>query len=76
MRLIQRGGIGDPLAALFTREGINDEMGGTDKALLHRGRCLDGDQLIHERGIDAATKLAEGLGQHKVHLRARSLVLT
>src|SRR5712691_11492274 len=74
--LIQRGGIGDPLAALLTREGIADEMRGADKALLHRGRCLDGDQLIHECLVDTATKLAEGLGEHKGHLRARGLVRT
>ena len=76
MCFIQCGGIGDPLAALLTREGIDDEMGGADKALLHRSGCLDGDQLIHERLVDTATKLAEGLGEHKVHLRARGLVLT
>ena len=74
--LIQRGGIGDPLAALLTREGIDDEMRGANKALFHRGSCLDGDQLIHERLVDTATKLAEGLGEHKVDLRARGLVLT
>ena len=76
MCLIQRGGIGDPLAALLTREGIDDEMRGADKALLHRCCCLDGDQRIHECFVDTTTKLAEGLGEHKVHLRARGLVLT
>lgn len=75
MCLIQRGGIGDPLAALLTREGIDDEMRGADQALLHRCCCLDGDQRIHECFVDTTTKLAEGLGEHKVHLRARGLVL-
>ena len=76
MCLIQRGGIGDSLAALLTREGIDDKMRGADQALLHRCRCLDGDQLLPERLVDTATKLAEGLGEHKVHLRTRGLVLT
>ena len=76
MRLIQRGGIGDPLAALLTREGIDDERCRADQARFHGGCGLDGDELIHERLVDAATKLAEGLREHKVHLRARGLVLT
>ena len=75
MRFIQRGGIGDPLAALFTRKGIDDEMGRADQTFLHGGRGLDGDQLIHERLVNAAAKLAEGLGQHKVGLGGIDLVL-
>ena len=59
---IQGGRIGDPLAALFTGEGVDDEMGGADQPLFHRGRRLHGDQLIHERLVNAATKLTESLG--------------
>ena len=62
LRLIQGGGIGDPLAPLFTREGVDDEMGWADKTFVHRRRRLDGDQLIHEGLVNAAAKLAERLG--------------
>ena len=72
---IQRGGIGDPLAALLTREGIDHQMGRADKTFCHCGRRLDGDELIHKRLVDAATKLTERLGEYKVSLRAMRLVL-
>ncbi len=75
MRLIQRGGIGNPLAPLFTREGVDDEMGGTDQTGFHRGRSLDSDELIHQSLVNTATKLTERLGEDKVSLRARRLVL-
>jgi len=44
LSLIQGGGIGDPLAPLFTREGVDDEMGGADQTFFHRRRRLDSDQ--------------------------------
>jgi hypothetical protein len=66
LRFIQRGGIGDPLTPLFTRKGIDDEMRRTDKALVHGGSGLDGNELIYEGLINTAAKLAEGLGQDKV----------
>jgi hypothetical protein len=47
---------------LFTGKSIEDEMRRTDQALLHGGGSLDGNEVIHERLIDTATKLAEGLG--------------
>jgi hypothetical protein len=62
LSLIQRGGVGDPWAALFTREGIDDEMGGADEPCFHRGCSLDGDEGIHELLVNAATQLTEGLG--------------
>ena len=68
MCFIQRGSIGDALAALFTRKGIDDEMGRVDQPCVHGSSGLDGNQLIHKRFVNAATKLAEGLGQHKVGL--------
>ena len=76
MRLVQRGGISDPLAALFRRKGINDKMGGADQPGFHRGRRLDGNEFIHERRVDAAAKLTEGLGEDKVGLRRIDLVVS
>ena len=75
MSLIQRSGIGDPLTALFTWEGVDDEMGGTDKTFFHSGGRLDGDQLIHQRLVNATAKLAQGLGEHKVGLRRIDLIV-
>ena len=75
LSLIQRGGVGDPLAPLFTRKSIDDEMGGADQTCFHRGRRLDGDEFIHQHLVDTATKRTERLGQDKVCLRARRLVL-
>lgn len=75
MGFVQRGGIGDALTALFTRKGIEDEMRWTDEAFLHGGGGLDGDQLIHQGLVHAVTKLAQGLGQHKVGLSRIDLVL-
>ena len=75
MRFIQCGGIGDPLAALLTWEGIEDKMRGADKALLHRSGCLDGNQRIHECFVDTTTKLAEGLRQPQVGWRGIDWVL-
>jgi hypothetical protein len=60
--LIQRGGIGAPLAPLFTREGVEDKMGGADQTFFHRRRRLDSDQFLHEGLVHAAAKLAERLG--------------
>ena len=76
MRLIQCGGIRDPLTPLFTREGIDEEMRRTDQPLLHGGGGLDGDQLIYEGLIKAATKLTQGLGQNKVGLRRIDVVVS
>ena len=75
MSLVEGGGIRDPLAALLTREGIEDEMGRADKTFFHRGRRLDGDECIHQRLVDAAPKLTERFGEYKVYLGTRSLVL-
>jgi hypothetical protein len=57
------------LAALLGGEGVDDKMGWADKAFLQSCRSLNGEQLIYERLVNAATKLAEGLGQDKVALR-------
>jgi hypothetical protein len=70
---IQRGGICDPLTPLCTREGIDDEMRRTDQALLHGGGGVDGDECIHEGFVNAAAKLAERCGSHKVGLRGIDL---
>jgi len=42
LRLLQRGGVSDPLAPLCPREGIDDEMGGADETCFQRGCSLDG----------------------------------
>ena len=62
LRFIQRGGIRDPLTALFTRKGVDDKMRRTDQALLHGGSGLDGDQFIHKGLVNTAAKLAQRLG--------------
>jgi hypothetical protein len=46
LSLVQRGGVGDALAALLRREGVDEQMGRADEALFHGGSRLDGDQLI------------------------------
>ena len=76
MRFIQCGGIGDALTALLTREGIDDEMSRADQSLFHRCRGLDGQEFIHEGLVNAAAKLTQRLGQHKVGLRRIDLVLS
>src|SRR5262249_12290230 len=75
LRLVQRGSIGDPVAALFRGKGINAMMGRADQPCLHRGRRLDGNECIHEGRVDAAAKLTEGLGEDKVGLRRIDLVV-
>ena len=75
LSLIQRGGIRDALAALFCGEGVKNQMGGADKPCVHGGRGLDGDEFIHECFVNAATKLSEGLGEHKMRLRTIGVVL-
>ena len=72
---IQRGGIGDPLTALFAWEGITDEVRWADQALRHGGSSLDGNELIHKGLVKAAAKLTESLGQDKMGLRGMHLVL-
>lgn len=75
MGFIQCGGIGAPLAALLAGKRVDDEMRWTDQTFFHRRGGLDGAQCIHERFVDAAAQLAEGLGQHKVSLGGIDLVL-
>ena len=62
MSLVQRRGVGDTLAALLRGEGVDEEMGRTDQALLHGGSRLDGKQFIHQLGINALAKLGQGFG--------------
>jgi hypothetical protein len=76
LRFLQRGSIRDALAPLFTRKGINDEMRRTDKTFLHGHSGLESKQVIHERLVNTAAKLPEGLGQHKVGLRGIALVFS
>ena len=73
MGLVQRRGIGDTLTPLLRGEGIDEQMGRTDKALVHRGSGLDGPQLIHQGLVDTAAKLRQGFGQDKVLLRTIKL---
>ncbi len=75
MSLVEGGGIRDPLAALFTREGSDDEMGRADETFFHSGRRLESDACIHQGLVDATTKLTECLRKYKMSLRARGLVL-
>jgi hypothetical protein len=48
-------------------------MGGADKALVHRGSGLDGQQLIEQGIVHTAAKLRQGFGQDKVLLRTIEL---
>ena len=47
-----------------------------DQPFVHGCGRLNGEQLIHEGLVNAAAKLAEGLGQDKVGLRRIELILT
>ena len=72
---IKGGSIGDALRALFTRKGVDNEMSRTDQSFFHGGCGLNSDKLVHERLVNAAAKLAQGGGQHKVGLRGVEAVL-
>lgn len=76
MRLVQRGGVGDALAALLRGAGIDKQRGRADEALWHGGRRLDGHQRLQQLCIDAVAELGQGRGQDKVRLGAISLDLT
>mgnify|MGYP006174439969 CR=1 FL=1 len=75
LRLVQRGRIGDPLAALVRGKGIDDQMSGADQPRFHRRRRLNRQELIHERLVEAPPKLTQRFGQHEVRLVARGLIL-
>jgi hypothetical protein len=75
LSLIQRGGICDALTALFHRKGVDDQMGGADQPCVHGSRGVDGDECIHECFVNAASKLPESLGEHKMRLRTIGVVL-
>jgi hypothetical protein len=47
----------------------------TDQPFVHGGGSLNGEEFIHERFVNATTKLAQRLGQHKVGLRGIDLIL-
>ena len=47
----------------------------TDQPLVHSSGRLNGDEFIHEGFVNAATKLAERLRQHKVGLGGIDLIL-
>ena len=66
MSLVESRSIGDPLAALFNRKGIDEEVRRADQPLLHSGRRLDGQQFVHQDFIKALAKLGQGFGQDKM----------
>jgi len=70
LSLVERGGIGDALAALCTRKGIDEEVRRADEPLLHGRRGLDGEQFVHQGVIKTMAKLGQRFGQHKMLLRA------
>ena len=76
MGLVQCCGIGDALAALFTRKRVDDEMGRADQPCVHRGSGLDGNQFIHQGLVNTRAKLTQRFGQHKVGLRGLGLVVS
>ncbi len=69
LSLRQRRGIGDALAALLTRKGIDDEMGRADQTFIHGGGGLAGHELLPQRFVSTAAKLAQRLGEPKVRWR-------
>ena len=73
MRLVPRGGIGDPLAALFRGKGVDQEVGRAHQAFFHRSRRLDRNEFIHQGLVETASKLGQGFGQNKVILGAGDL---
>jgi hypothetical protein len=68
LRLLQRGGVGDALAALRRGEGGDAQMGRTDAAFFPGGSRWDGHQLLQPRGLDAVAALGSGLGQDTVRV--------
>jgi hypothetical protein len=73
LRLVQRIGIGNPLAALCSRKRIDEEVRRTDQPLVHGCGSLKGQQLIDQGLVKTAAKLDQRCGQHKVGLRAVEL---
>ena len=66
MSLVERGGIGDALAALCNRAGIDEEVRWADEPLLPTSPGLDGEQFVHQGFVKALAKLGEGCGQHNM----------
>jgi hypothetical protein len=64
--LVQRRGVGDALTALLCGAGGDEQMGGTDEALLHGGSRLDGDQLVQQLGSDALAERGQRCGEDPV----------
>jgi hypothetical protein len=73
VRLLQRGGLRDALAAVLHGQGGDDTRGRADKPSGQRGRGLEGDTCSHERLGHAAAQLAAGLRQDNVGLHRRAL---
>jgi len=55
--LVKCGGIGDALAALLRRKGIDEEVRRAHQTFVYSGGSLNGYQLIHEGLVDTAAKL-------------------
>ena len=73
MRLIQCGGVGDPLAAWCCGQGLDAQVRRADQALGHRGRGLDGQQLIDQHLVETTAKWGERFGHDNMRLRAVEL---
>ena len=69
MSFVQGRGIGDALRALLRRKGIDQQMGRADEPVLHGGGGLNGHQLVHQIGIDAAAELRQGFRSDKLGWR-------
>jgi hypothetical protein len=70
LRLVKRGGVGDPLAPLLSGKGIDEQMRRADQPRRHGSGGLDGQQFIDQGLVEPAAKLGQRFGQHKVCLRA------
>jgi hypothetical protein len=70
LRFVERGGIGDALAALVHRKGLDEEVRRADQPLLHGSRDVDGEQFVHQGCIKTLAKLDQRFGPHNMLLRA------
>ncbi len=75
MRVVEGGGSRDPLAALCTREGIEDERGRADETFFQSGRRLESAAFLPQCRVDATTQRTACLRKDKMSLRARGLGL-
>jgi hypothetical protein len=60
----------DAWASLLTRKGVDHHMRRAHQTILHRGRRLDREPFLHQRGIETAAKSGEYRWEHTMSLGA------